>query len=69
MRLDSTPPVTPPPVEPIYGNSKVCPSCHHRISEDARTCPHCGHTFTTASGVFVAIIVAIVLAVLLGLLR
>lgn len=77
MRIESKPPIPPlelPPDQIEYGkklwtNGKNCPSCQKWVSENARTCPHCGHTFTTASGVFVAIIVAIVLAALFGLLR
>lgn len=46
---------------------KTCPSCQNQCASNARTCPKCGHTFTTGSGIFVAVIVALGIAALLGL--
>lgn len=48
---------------------KTCPSCSTEIADNARRCPKGGHTFTTAGGVFVAVIIGLVLAaVVFGLL-
>jgi len=41
---------------------KTCPSCQTELADNARRCTKCGHTFTTAGGVFVAVIVALVIA-------
>ncbi len=41
---------------------RMCKSCHKMIARSARTCPKCGHTYTTAGGILIAIIVAIILA-------
>lgn len=40
---------------------KSCPACHRQIAKDTRTCPHCGKTFTTAGGVFVALLIGLIL--------
>lgn len=58
----SLPPVTlPPPVANPSQSMKTCPSCRHQVGDNARNCPKCGHTFTTAGGIFIAIIVALVI--------
>ena len=51
---------SPEPREPRPG-MKLCPKCQHEISDDARTCPNCGESFTTAGGVFLAIILALLI--------
>lgn len=48
------------PTAPRQG-MKLCPQCQKEIAEGARTCPGCGKTFTTAGGVFIAIIIALIL--------
>lgn len=40
---------------------KPCPTCGKEIAKSARTCPHCGKSFTTAGGVFWAIVVGLIL--------
>lgn len=39
---------------------KNCPSCQTSLAEDARTCPKCGQTFTTSSGVLLAILLGVI---------
>ena len=41
---------------------KTCPNCKSQLDDGARTCPKCGKTFTTASGIFWAVIVGLLLA-------
>ena len=41
---------------------KTCPSCNKQIDDGARTCPNCGKTFTTAGGIFLAIVIGLILA-------
>lgn len=40
---------------------KACPACKKIVAENARTCPNCGHTFTTAGGIFVAIVIGLII--------
>lgn len=44
---------------------KTCPSCKTEVAHNARACPKCGHTFTTGSGIFIAIIIGLLLGFLL----
>lgn len=44
---------------------KRCPTCKKEVAHGARTCPHCGKTFTTAGGVFIAVIVALILGAII----
>ena len=39
-----------------------CSACGGQMAKGARACPHCGKTYTTAGGVFVAVVVGLVLA-------
>ena len=40
---------------------KPCDECGKQMAEDARTCPHCGKTYTTGSGIFIAILIGLIL--------
>lgn len=40
---------------------KKCTECGKEMSDGARKCPHCGKTYTTASGIFIAVIIALVI--------
>ncbi len=40
---------------------KKCDSCGKEIDSGARKCPHCGKTYTTAGGIFIAVIVALII--------
>lgn len=40
---------------------KTCPNCKTQLDDGARTCPKCGKTFTTAGGIFIAVIIALVI--------
>ena len=39
-----------------------CKECGKEMSDGARKCPHCGKTYTTAGGIFIAIIIGLILA-------
>lgn len=43
-------------------NLKSCKACGKEMARSARTCPHCGKTYTTAGGIFIAIIIGLILA-------
>ena len=52
---------TQPPHAAKNPNLKTCTACGKDMARSARTCPHCGKTYTTAGGVFLAIIIALIL--------
>lgn len=41
---------------------KTCGECGKQMADGARTCPHCGKTYTTLSGVIIAVIIGLILA-------
>jgi RNA polymerase subunit RPABC4/transcription elongation factor Spt4 len=40
---------------------KKCDECGKDMADGARTCPHCGKTYTTAGGIFLAVVIALVI--------
>jgi predicted amidophosphoribosyltransferase len=42
-------------------NLKSCDACGHDMAKGARMCPHCGKTYSTAGGVFIAVILGLIL--------
>lgn len=42
-------------------HGKICPNCKKEVADNARTCPQCGHTFTTAGGIFIAVLIALII--------
>lgn len=41
---------------------KSCDACGHDMAKGARTCPHCGKSYTTWSGVLLAVLIGLLLA-------
>lgn len=40
---------------------KKCTDCGKEMSDGARKCPHCGKTYTTAGGIFIAVLIALII--------